>query len=412
MTTDNRTPIQNEAFKKLFKYNNLLLRWGTGVGKTRVAVLACDYILDRELDPQILLLVAERSHKDNWRIEFEKFLGKKRAQEVLKYVIIECYASMHKYKSRRWDLAIFDECHHLQSEKRQEILETMEADYVLALSATPGEAVIQVLEEVFGKFKISRISLQKAIDEEFLPEPRIEVIPLELERFRRTETIEVDMSSRVAHSWMDIWSNRWSYFKNRKRWAGYRIIFKCTQKEKYDYINEQFDYWKRMYFRNQGNIRLKNNWLQWGSRRKRYLGELKTGVAGELADRLRNEGKRFICFCTSIDQANALGQGTAVHSDNRDSFELIKKFNDLEISSLFAVRMFVEGQNLTQLDDGIIIQLDGNERQFIQKSGRMFRSKEPHIHIFYYKDTRDEEYLQKALEGINEKYVEFQENLP
>lgn len=31
--TDNRTSIQNEAFKKLFKYNNLLLKWGTGTGK-------------------------------------------------------------------------------------------------------------------------------------------------------------------------------------------------------------------------------------------------------------------------------------------------------------------------------------------------------------------------------------------
>lgn len=30
---DNRTKIQNEAVEKLFRYNNLLLKWGTGVGK-------------------------------------------------------------------------------------------------------------------------------------------------------------------------------------------------------------------------------------------------------------------------------------------------------------------------------------------------------------------------------------------
>lgn len=39
---------------------------------------------------------------------------------------------------------------------------------------------------------------------------------------------------------------------------------------------------------------------------------------------------------------------------------------------------------------------------------RMYRSKKPLIYIFYYKGTRDEEYLQKALEGINEEYVEYE----
>lgn len=39
---------------------------------------------------------------------------------------------------------------------------------------------------------------------------------------------------------------------------------------------------------------------------------------------------------------------------------------------------------------------------------RMYRSENPLIYIFYYKGTRDEEYLQKALEGINEEYVEYE----
>lgn len=39
---------------------------------------------------------------------------------------------------------------------------------------------------------------------------------------------------------------------------------------------------------------------------------------------------------------------------------------------------------------------------------RMYRSEKPLIYIFYYKGTRDEEYLQKALEGINEEYVEYE----
>ena len=367
---DNRTSIQNRAVEKLFMYNNLLLKWGTAMGKSRVAVLACDYILDRELDPQILLLVAERAHKDNWKKEFVKFLGEERAKEVLGIVTIECYASMHKYKNTTWNFIIFDECHHLQSEKRQEILETMKAKYVLALSATPGRAAYDALSWTFGRFEIDEISTQDAIDSEYLPEPRIVCIPLELERFERTETIDMKMSSKTVITISDNWSNRWKYLRNKQKYARYEIIFHCTQKEKYEYINEQFEYWKKQYFRNQGNERLKNMWLQWGSKRKRFLGELKTTRALELINGLRESSRRFICFCSSIEQAHALGGERAVHSQNKNSPAVIQSFNDKKIDEIFAVGMLVEGVTLTDIEAGIIIQLDGNERQFVQKSGR------------------------------------------
>lgn len=410
MTTDNRTPIQNEAFKKLFKYDNLLLRWGTGMGKTRVAVLACDYIYDRSLDKKILLLVAERAHKENWKKEFVKFLGEERAKEVLSIVTIECYASMHKYKNTAWNFIIFDECHHLQSEKRREVLETMESNYVLALSATPGEKAYDALSWTFGRFEIDGISIQDAIDEEYLPEPKIVCIPLELERFERTETISMKMSNRTSAVRYELWSDRWKFLRNKKVYAKYEIIFRCTPKEKYEYINEQFEYWKRQYLRNQGNERLKNMWLQWGSKRKRFLGELKTEDAIKLIDKLRKEDKRFICFCSSIEQAKVLGGESAVHSQNSNSSSVIQSFNDKRIDEIFAVGMLVEGVTLTDIEAGIIVQLDGNERQFIQKSGRAYRAKNPLIYIFYYKGTRDEEYLQKALEGINEEYIEYEDN--
>lgn len=410
MTTDNRTPIQNEAFKKLFKYNNLLLRWGTGVGKTRVAVLACDYIYDRETYPGILLFVAERAHKENWRKEFIKFLGKERAESVLRHVTIECYASMKKYADTEWNFIIFDECHHLQSEKRREVLETMESEYVLALSATPGRAAYDALSWTFGRFEIDEVSTQDAIDSEYLPKPKIVCIPLELERFERTETISMKMSNRTSAVRYEFWSARWKFLKNKKAYAKYEIIFRCTPKEKYKYINEQFEYWKKQYFEDQENERLKNLWLQWGSKRKRFLGELKTEMALELINSLREVEKRFICFCSSIEQAHSLGGENAVHSQNSNSSSVIQSFNDRKIDEIFAVGMLVEGVTLTDIEAGIIVQLDGNERQFIQKSGRMYRSENPLIYIFYYKGTRDEEYLQKALEGINEEYVEYEDN--
>lgn len=371
--TDNRESIQNRAVEKLFMYKNLLLKWGTGTGKTVPAVLACDRLVSEAEPghpPGILIFVAESAHKENWRKEFIKFLGKERTESVLRYVTIECYASMKKYADTEWDFIVFDECHHLQSEKRQEILGTMEAKYVLALSATPGRAAYDALSWTFGRFEIDEISTQDAIDSEYLPEPRIVCIPLELERFERTETIDMKMSSKTVITISDNWSNRWKYLRNKQKYARYEIIFHCTQKEKYEYINEQFEYWKKQYFRNQGNERLKNMWLQWGSRRKRFLGELKTTRALELINGLRESSRRFICFCSSIEQAHALGGEKAVHSQNKNSPAVIQSFNDRKIDEIFAVGMLVEGVTLTDIEVGIIVQLDGNERQFVQKSGR------------------------------------------
>ena len=68
--------------------------------------------------------------------------------------------------------------------------------------------------------------------------------------------------------------------------------------------------------------------------------------------------------------------------------------------------MLQEGQNLNDIEVGIIIQLDGQERSFIQKFGRSLRAEDPTQYIFYYKNTRDTEYLQNALEGIDESYIQ------
>lgn len=407
MTTD-KDLLQDKMVNTLFSKNNLILMWGTGVGKSLVAIRAMFRGFEYVKSPKYLLVVAETSHKDNWKNEFVKFLGKESAEMVLEHTTVICYASLKNYRNTSWDIVCFDEAHHLGSDLRMDILQTITAKKVLALSATLKEDVIDALNQSFDRFIINRLNVQESIDKGFLPEPKIVCISLELERFKRTETIEMDLrtaKSKDKGTIKDLWSNRWKYLKNRKSYAGYVLQFSCTQKEKYDYINEQFEYWKNQYFRNQGNIRLKNMWLQWGTKRKRFLGDLKTQEAYSLCKKLKKQKKRFICFCSSIVQAEALGGNNCIHSKKKDSAKIISEFNSKVRDSIFAVGMLVEGVSLTDIQAGIIVQLDGEERQFIQKSGRVYRAKDPIQYIFYYRGTRDEEYLQKALEGINKDYI-------
>ena len=79
--------------------------------------------------------------------------------------------------------------------------------------------------------------------------------------------------------------------------------------------------------------------------------------------------------------------------------------NNLEIDELFAVGMLQEGVTLSSLDECLIIQLDGNERGFIQKAGRTMRTVNPVIHIIVIDGTQDDNYLKNVIENIEEKYI-------
>lgn len=404
-----RNSLQESAVNELFLKKKLILQWGTGIGKSRVAVLACARLVQQNpCRVEILLLVAERAHIKNWENEFIKFLGKEMADEVLSYVNIMCYASLHKVGYTEWNMIILDEVHHTCTDRRMDILSTMAASYILAMSATPETAIVN-LEQLFDRFTVNRYSLDQAIESRFLASPRIYLINMELDNTKKNHSIVLDWSrhrSKAVHL-RDIYQNRWKYLRNRKTYSGHVIELSCTAREKYEWLTERIDYYKKTYLMHPGNEMLRNMWLNSGSMRKRFLGECKTDRAWMLINSLDLHSRRLLCFCSSVEQARTLGGENAVHSKNPDSQELIDSFNRKNIQRLFAVGMLQEGVTLTDIDAGIIIQLDGNSRGFIQKTGRMLRSINPVIYIFCIKDTQDTVYLNKMLENINLKYISY-----
>lgn len=138
--------------------------------------------------------------------------------------------------------------------------------------------------------------------------------------------------------------------------------------------------------------------------RKRYLADVKTSYVQTLLNKIQH--KRFVCFCGSIKQARVLSQDqNLICSEVKQSQQIIDSFNAEEISNLFVVDMIQEGNNLTNIELGILVQLDGQTGSFIQKSGRIMRSQEPIIFIFYFKNTRDEAYLDNILKEIDISHI-------
>lgn len=358
----NRDEIQDIAVKRLEREKRLICQWCTGAGKTNVALK----FLKNHPEMSALILVPEQNNIQNWEIEFEKFDVRGTGT-----VTIMCYASFHKLKDSKWDLLVFDEMPHVDTEKRLAICNSVSGEYILALGAVIDEDEQNSLESVYGKFDKSIISLDYAIKNRILPSPSVRVLHLQLDDTQK------------------------------KFWYKGHLY---TAKERYDYIQKKVEKARDNY------AMAASKWNQTqmfraGGARKRFLGELKEDAMRRVCDILSLKKKRFICFCSSIDQANKIGKEHAFTSETPASLNLLNRFNNHEIDSLFVVGKLIEGQNLNDIEVGVIGQLGGKERITVQSIGRVMRSQNPIIYVLVFDDTKDDSFLQGLTANISDEYI-------
>ena len=397
----NREDLKKDAVNLIQKNHRVVLAWGTSVGKSSAAIAMANSFNNNK-HFRLLVIVAEIAHKKNWTEEFKKWKLKECD------CVMECYQSLHKYIDTSWDFIIYDEAHHLKSEKRLEYIQSITAPNIVLLSATLPYTILQNIEHIYGRFVVSRVTLKESIDSNILGEPKVKILRLKLdnitpcceitEKWGKGRTKPIELTCTYAQSF--------TYRKQKKQIPDGVLHIKCTQQQKYDYISNKFEYWKDRYLSYHEEF-AKNLWMMAGSERKRFLGECKTKYLCLLLPKL--EGTRYICFCTDIFQASLIGRDNAVHSKKPNAQRIIQEFNAGLRDKLFAVGMLQEGMNLKNIEAGVITQLDACERGFVQKFGRAMRAKNPVIYVFYFKDTRDEGFLENVLNGIDAKYIEYED---
>lgn len=358
-----RETLQKQAANALEKYKRLMCMWATGTGKSNVALT---FIKDHLLECQrTLILVPEQNNIQNWWIEFEKF-------NVPEFgVEIACYASLHKYKNTQWDLLVLDEAPHADTELKFDILNTISAEYVLALGAVISDEEQLTLKSLFGQFAKSTVSLDQCIAWGILPPPQVNVIHIKLEDIDgvyKFEGRELDaeqyykaLSTKVSNAVITHEKNPNTFTKNKMNLAG--------------------------------------------AERKRALGSMKQYVTSLICNELQNRNKRFICFCSTVKEAELLGNDNAFTSKSQKSFEHLNKFNNHEINSLFVVGKCIEGQNLRDIDCGVIGQIGGTQRITVQSIGRVMRSSNPIIYIPVIDDTKDTSFLYTLRQSISKDYI-------
>lgn len=405
-----KSKIQRNAVNLSKKHRFLCLEWATGTGKTMGAIKIIDRMLKDNPNANGYLVCKESTHKKNWLDDIKKH----KKSSVVKSMKTILYASL-KNQHEPADFVVLDECHALTPKRIKALRQILQrGTRIIFLSATIPLEKKRLMNELCKKIHYNTISLNKAFELDLLPEPSLVVHKVYLNK----EIVRGKQWEFKARNPKNKKSGLFKYCTHKemfmtmkntpKTWG---VICRGTEQETYTALSKQMLYFEELsentdipYKVRQG---CRNKYLNIASTRKKFIAEVKTHSVKDLVKEFRLDNSRFICFTGSIGQVKELGADNAVHSKNKGTFnqDLIDCFNRLECSELFAVKMLREGVNLTQIERGIITQLDSGIGSFFQMLGRCLRHEFPEMHLLVLQDTQDVKYFNKSMEKFNKKYI-------
>jgi superfamily II DNA or RNA helicase len=410
MTNQNkqRDIIHKKALKLSRMHRFLCLEWSTGAGKTKAALDIAQDLLDSNPDAVGYLVCKESTHKKNWISDMQKH-GKDSIEGSLKTIL---YASL-KSQKKPADFVILDECHALTPKRIQYLRQILQkGTRIVFLSATIPDEKKDLMNALCKNVHYNRIPLTKAFEIGLLPKPNLVIHSIHLNTEITDKVWEFvakkpkgggDKYIKCPHD--EMYSNLKTLPK------GYGLICTGSESEHYNALTNQLVYYEQLsnkqgvpYEVRQG-CRFK--YLNIASNRKKFIAEVKTLTVKKLVEEFRTDKSRFICFTGSIKQVKELGSTSAIHSKNTNDHnqELIDCFNSLECDELFAVKMLREGVNLTDIEKGIITQLDSGIGSFYQMLGRCLRHEFPEMHLILLQGTQDVKYFNRSMKDFDEEYI-------
>lgn len=376
--------------------SNILCELPTSFGKSKIAL----DLLNKRVpeNPRVLIVIPRLVLINNWKKEIEQW----GYTERFKGVEFVTYVSFpKKLYTAWWDAIIFDECHHLSERCRDAWSDASSqiAKNVILLSATVGRDLKREIKALFPDLYTYKVSARKAIEDEVLPDPRVYLIPLSLDRTYVTHRIVKNPSQKIEITIPYV--DRWKYkgIKNR------RIVITCTQGQYYDDLSSMIERYRKKMF----SETFKNLFLRKSGERLKWLSEQKSAYVKTLLDLLGKQ--RTLTFCNGIAQTEELGTCCVNSKNTKQSKENLEQFNDGFIDHITACNMLDEGMNLVNCRVGIYAVLNSSDRMITQKLGRLLRHPDPVIIIPYYKSTREEEIVNKMRENYNPELVTTITNL-
>lgn len=349
-----------------------ILYLATGFGKSKIAIDWINKYYNEDEEYIWLVPTIELRDKDV-PLELEKW-------KCIKQPSIFCYASHTKIEEKLLEIKnlnkkpviILDEAHRI-TEKVYNIIKNSFSDIILLTATKPRDKEKVKLLESLTK-NVIEYDLNKSAEDNIISEFEIHLIPFDL-------------------------NDKDKYIKNSKK-------IMVTEKEYYKKISAAINNFKRIGYKIKGNKESNNNIIDMLTmKRTRFLYDLPKKI--DLANNIikANFNKRIIVFSKSIKQIEKLTPNV-YHSKTTD-FNL-NRFQNKEINLLGCVDALNEGKNITDVDTAIIIGLDSNYKNTIQRLGRISRfskNKIAKLYIIYCKNTQEELWMYEAISTIDKKRV-------
>ena len=346
-----------------------LLAMATGTGKSKIAVDEAkrEHKVRKNAFKALLIVPTTKLRDVTWAEEFAKWKG----VDTWKAMDRECYASIAKIKGNSYDLVILDEAHYLTA-ANSVFFENNRVKNIMALTATlPEDPLKRLMLDKLAP-TVFKYTLEEAEADGLIAPFNITVIEFPLDTTRKN----IKSGSKAKP-------------------------FMQTEKAKYDYLCTKI---ARMYYSKVSDDVKK--WAYFDRMRFIYNLPSKTRLAQKIIKE-RMSG-RYLVFGGSIEQIDTLMHPYVYHSKTVDTY--YTKFLNMEVDKLGAVKALNEGQNIPELDMILVVQLNSKELDIIQRIGRVVRWRKGHtaeVIILIASGTKDEEWLQKALQGFDDSKITF-----
>lgn len=369
-TMETKNEIQEKAVQAILdcfmnKRKNALVTAATGVGKTKIAFNVIKDLVSIKPDAKVLIVVPTEILRDEgWKEEALKWGFSEIWDKNIERV---CYASLNKISNKTYNLVILDEIQNITKNNTKFFFNNNNiTPKILGLTATlPEEFEKKILLHKLNLDVCFEVPIDKAIKDKLISPYEITVIKTTLDNLQPT--------------------------------------VKFTSGGKPYYLTEEVAYkklTKSIEFAKMTNNFKKIDMLIFARMRVIYNSINKTIIANHLLSNYIDKEEKTLIFCGSIKQAEILCPYT-YHSKSSDK-DLIA-FKQGTINKLSCVNALNEGHNIPNIDNAIITQVTSKERHLVQRVGRIIRYRVGHIgkiYIIVLKDTVDEQWLQKALENI------------
>ena len=350
-----REKIQEEATKKIH-VNNFrgIINVAPRVGKSKIV---CDAIKIFKVPQTILITVPYNSIMESWSAELKKW-------DVNIPVAIINQRSIAKEDLNKYDIIICDEIHTLSNAQIQ-ALQNFNGP-LLGVSGSISKETETLLKKELGLKTIFKYTIEEAVKDNIIANYEVYLIPVTLD-------------------------NKDKYIE-----AGNKASkFMTTEYLNYQYLTQQFTFFKRAAWNNPKMNAVK---MQYASKRANLIYNSKTKL--EAVSKIIAKFDRCLIFTARTEIADQLGSG--YHS--KSTPEVLESFMSGETNKLAVCEMTNMGITFPNLKVGIFHQMKSSEESAIQKVMRMCNMEDDaiaQIFITYYANTVDEEWIKKALEGLD-----------